>query len=59
MVEIWGGGDCFKWWGEKSIISFPAKRPHYSQTLERGGKGAQLTLFQSQIPEHESEAISF
>lgn len=35
MVEIWGGGDCFKWWGEKSIISFPAKRPHYSQTLER------------------------
>ena len=45
--------------GGESIISFPAKGPHYSQTLERGGEGAQLTLLQSQIPEHESEASSF
>ena len=58
MVEIWGK-KCFKWGGKKSIISFPAKGPHYSQTLERGGEGAQLTLLQSQIPEHESEANSF
>lgn len=44
--------------GKHNLIS-SKKDSHYSQTLERGGKRAQLTLFQSQIPEHESEAISF